>query len=112
MSWRFLDKSCQVFAFSGPKSQKFKVSIQELPKFDLALTKISKKHILPQTKIAKKYTNGETRCPKKYTLADGTSPDDLYYDFDFFVVVRWSAVGDTSSQVQRLYSKAAQRNFV
>ena len=40
MSWRFLDTTCQIFAFSGPK--KNWVTLQELPKFDISQAKIVK----------------------------------------------------------------------
>ena len=51
MQWRFLDNTCKIFALSGPKFEKFWVSLQELPKFDISLTEIAKKHTLAQTKI-------------------------------------------------------------
>ena len=63
LRWRFLDKTCQIFAFSGPKFKKSLFFLQKLPNFDISLTKIAKKHSIPlprlnSTKIAKEYTVG------------------------------------------------------
>ena len=74
MIWRLLDKSCQIFALSGPDSPKFWVPVQQLLKIDFSLIHIAKKHILAQIKVGKKYTLGQTRSAKKFTLADRTSP--------------------------------------
>ena len=56
MGWRFLDKTCQIFAFSGPKNW---LSLQELPNFDISQPKLPKSISLPTLKsieTANKYT--------------------------------------------------------
>ena len=77
MSWHLLDKTCQIFAFPGPKFEKIGVSLQELPKFDISLTVNARKHTLAQTKwtkLAKSMPLARLGGLKKHTLAGGTSP--------------------------------------
>ena len=76
MNWHFLDEVGRVFAFSGPKFEKIWVSLQELPKFDISLTEIAKKHALAQTKWTKSGKGiplARLESFKKYTLAGDTS---------------------------------------
>ena len=51
MSWHFLHKNCQFLAFSRLESPKIWVSIQEVAKFDLCLTKFAKWHTLAQVRL-------------------------------------------------------------
>ena len=77
MSWHFLDKTCQIFAFLRPKFERNLLSLQELPKFDISLTDSAKKHTVAQTewtKLAEGIPLARLESLKKYTLAGGTSP--------------------------------------
>ena len=61
MSWHFLGKLAKFLHSKDQNLKKIWVSLQELQKFDIFLTKISKKYTLAQTKwakIGKKYTLG------------------------------------------------------
>ena len=68
MSWCSLNQNCQICAFPRLKRPQLWVSIQELPKFDLSLTKFATKDTISQTKIAKKYTLGQTKVRRSMPL--------------------------------------------